>query len=484
MQLGEAGRAPFLAGLRAAIGPEHVLTGADTVRWQGDWTGAYRWAPLAVARPADTAGVAATLRLASAHDVPVVPVSGNTGLSGGTLAEGALMLSLDRLNRIRELRPAARTMVVDAGVILSDIHDAAAAEGLVFPLTFGARGSAQIGGCLATNAGGSNVVRYGNARALCLGLEVVLASGEVLDLMSDLHKDNTGPDLRQLFIGSEGILGVITAAVLKLQPKPRAYATAMVAATRLADALPVLNRLQEETGGMVEAFEYMPRGYIEEHLAHIPGAREPFEAPHDVNLLVELGATAPRDATPGPDGAVPIVTHLEEVLAALMEDGLVLDATVARNDAQRAEMWARRESAGDLTVTSDFLIINDVALPLDRVETFLSRARTRVDEIDPGAREFVVAHLGDGNVHYTVWPTGPDAATHETIREAVEDIVLELGGSFSAEHGIGTSKLGSMARRKTPAALDAMRRVKAAFDPGGVLNPGKVIPPRGAEGPF
>lgn len=466
----------LLARLRAALGPEHVLTGVDTARWQADWTGSYRWTPLAVVRPADTAGVAATLRLASTHGVAVVPVSGNTGLSGGTLGEGALMLSLDRLNRIREVRPAARIMVVEAGVILSDIHDAAGAEGLVFPLTFGARGSARIGGCLATNAGGSNVLRFGNARALCLGLEVVLASGEVLNLMSDLHKDNTGPDLKQLFIGSEGILGVITGAVLKLAPKPRAYATAMVAAARLADALPILNRLQEESGGMVEAFEYMPRSYIEEHLAHIPGAREPFDAPHAVNLMVELGATAPRDATPGSDGAIPIVTHLEEVLAALMDEELVVDATVARNDAQRAEMWARRESAADLTVTADHLIINDVALPVDRVETFLARVRRRLDDIDPDAREFVVAHLGDGNVHYTVWPTTPDAATHETIREAVEDIVLELGGSFSAEHGIGTSKLGSMARRKDPAVLEAMRRVKAALDPAGVLNPGKVIP--------
>jgi FAD/FMN-containing dehydrogenase len=472
----DAGRTHLLADLREALGPEYVLSGSDTERWQSDWTGAYRWTPLAVVRPADTAGVATTLRLASENGVPVVPVSGNTGLSGGTLAEGALMLSLDRLNRIRELRPAARIMVVESGVILSDIHDAAGAEGLVFPLTFGARGSAQIGGCLATNAGGSNVLRFGNARALCLGLEVVLASGEVLDLMSDLHKDNTGLDLRQLFIGSEGILGVITAAVLKLTPKPRAYATAMVAAARLADTLPILNRLQEETGGMVEAYEYMPRSYIEEHLSHIPGAREPFDAPQEVNLLIELGATAPRDATPADDGSIPIVAHLEKVLAGLMEDGLVLDATVARSEAQRAEMWARRESAADLTVTAPYIVINDVAVPVDRVETFLDRARAHIAGIDPAARDFVVAHLGDGNVHYTVWPASSDPATHEIIREAVEDIVLELGGSFSAEHGIGTSKLGSMARRKDATALETMRRIKEALDPHAVLNPGKVIP--------
>ena len=423
--------------------------------------------------------MAAVLRLASAHRTPVVPVSGNTGLSGGTQADGALMLSLDRLNRIREIRPAARVMVVEAGVILSDIHAAAEARDLVFPLTFGARGSALIGGCLATNAGGSNVLRYGNTRGLCLGLEVVLASGEVLDLMTDLHKDNTGLDLRQLFIGSEGVLGVITAAVLKLFPRPRAYATAMVAARGLPEALAILNRLQEDTGGKVEAFEYMPRGYVETHLAHVPGAREPFAEPHEVNLMVELGATSPAEATPRPDGTVPLVTQLEEALAALAEEGLVLDAVIARNEAQRREIWARRESAADLTVTSPHPIINDVALAVDKVETFLSRAGRRLERVDPGARTFVVAHLGDGNVHYNVWPATTDGTRDDAIRSAIEDTVAELGGSFSAEHGIGVSKLSSMTRRKDPVALDVMRAIKATLDPLGILNPGKTIPDAG-----
>ena len=436
----------------------------------------YRWTPLAVVRPADTAGVAAVLRLASAHRTPVVPVSGNTGLSGGTHAEGALMLSLDRLNRIREIRPAARVMVVEAGVILSDIHAAAEAKGLVFPLTFGARGSALIGGCLATNAGGSNVLRYGNTRSLCLGLEVVLASGEVLDLMTDLHKDNTGLDLRQIFIGSEGVLGVITAAVLKLFPRPRAYATAMVAARGLPEALAILNRLQEDTGGKVEAFEYMPRGYVETHLAHVPGAREPFAEAYEVNLMVELGATSPADATPGPDGTVPLVSQLEDALAGLAEAGLVLDATIARNEAQRRDIWARRESAADLTVTSPHPIINDVALAVDKVETFLSRAGRRLEETDPGARTFVVAHLGDGNVHYNVWPATTDGTRDDAIRTAIEDTVAELGGSFSAEHGIGVSKLASMTRRKDHVALGVMRAIKATLDPLRILNPGKTIP--------
>ncbi|WP_306119431.1 MULTISPECIES: FAD-binding oxidoreductase [unclassified Roseitalea] len=466
----------LLDELRAALGAAHVLTGADTERWQSDWTGSYRWQPLAVVRPGSTAEVAAVMRLASRHGAPVVPVSGNTGLSGGTRAEGVLMISIERLNTIRDLRAAARVMVVEAGVILSDIHAAAEAEDLVFPLTFGARGSARIGGCLATNAGGSNVLRYGNTRHLCLGLEVVLASGEVLDLMTDLHKDNSGLDLRQLFIGSEGILGIITAAVLKLAPKPRAYATAMVAAASLPDALTILNRLQAESGGAVEAFEYMPRRYIEAHLAHIDGAREPFGGPHEVNLMVELGATAPRDAAPGPDGTVPLVGRLEETLAALMEEGLVEDATVARNEAQRRQMWQRREDAAELTVAADHIVLNDVSLPVDKVHLFLDQADARMRQMDPGARSFVVSHLGDGNVHYTVWPSSGEPALHEAMREAVEAIVRDMRGSFSAEHGIGTAKLGAMARHKDPVVLKTMAAIKQALDPQGLLNPGKMLP--------
>lgn len=466
----------FLEDLRGILGAANLLTGDDTARWGSDWTGSYHWTPLAVARPANTGEVAAVVRAAAAHGVPIVPVSGNTGLSGGTCAEGALMLALDRLNRVLELRPEARVMRVEAGAVLADIHAAADEHGLVFPLTFGARGSAQIGGCLATNAGGSNVLRYGSARSLCLGLEVVLASGEVLDLMTDLHKDNSGLDLRQLFIGSEGILGIITAATLKLAPKPRAYATAMVAARGLPEALTILNRLQEATGGMVEAFEYMPRFYIEQHIAHGGGAREPFDAPHETNLMVELGATAPRDSVPGPDGEIPIVARLEEALADLMEEGLVIDAVLARNEAQRREMWARREAAGELSVAFENIVLNDVSVPLDAVAGFIASADAKVHAIDPGARVFIVSHLGDGNVHYVVWASSPGAAVREEIREAIEDVVLSVGGSFSAEHGVGTSKLGSMARRKDPVALKTMAAVKAALDPAGILNPGKVLP--------
>ena len=466
----------LIAELRAALGDAQVLTGADAARKAQDPTGKYRWQPLALVRPADTVEVAAVLRLAGAAGAAVVPVSGNTGLAGGTRAEGAIMLSLERMNRIREIRPDARVAVVEAGVVLSRLHEAAEAHGLYFPLWFGARGSAMVGGALSTNAGGSNVLRYGNTRALCLGLEVVLADGRVMNLMGALHKDNSGLDLKDLFIGAEGTLGVITAAVLKLVPKPAAYATAMVAVPSLPAALDLLNRLQSATGGAVEAFEYMPRSYMERYAICNPKARPPFAETHEVTILVEVGATAPRDAVPGPDGTVPVVALLEATLEAMMAQGLVLDGVVARTGAQRTEMWARREAAAAITFTRQPLVDNDIAVPLDKVETFVRRMEQRLPEVDPGAESITVAHLGDGNLHYTVWPTSGDAALHDRLREAVEDIVAELGGSFSAEHGVGTSKLTTMTRRKDPVALDVMRAIKTALDPQGLLNPGKVMP--------
>jgi FAD/FMN-containing dehydrogenase len=462
--------------IAGAVGPTHLLTGEDAAPWARDWTGAYHGRPLAVVRPGSTEEVSRVLRLAHATGTPVVPASGRTGLTGATHAEGSLVLSLDRMNRIRALKPGPRVAVVEAGVILSTLHEAADAHSLLFPLTFGAKGSAMIGGALSTNAGGSNVLRYGSTRDLCLGLEVVLADGRVLDLMSELHKDNAGYALRHLFIGAEGTLGVITAAALKLVPRPRAYATAMVAVPSVSAALDLLARLREATGGAVEAFEYMPRMFITGHLARYPGAREPFDSAHEHNVMVEIGATAPRDAAPLPDGTIPVVAQLEETLADLLDQGLVLDAVVARNEGQRREMWARRESAAEITHDRHPFVDTDVALPLDRVEEFLALARRRLHEIDPGADDFIVAHLGDGNVHYSAYPTRDDPALGEAIRSAVDEAAVSLGGSFSAEHGIGLMKLPSMSVHKNPVALEVMRGIKAALDPRGILNPGKVIP--------
>lgn len=462
--------------LKSLLGPQYVLTGTDRNKWLTDWTGAYTADPIAVVRPADTAQVAAVLKLAQATGTPVVPVSGNTGLTGGTSGRGMLMLSLDRLNQITQIDVPGRTATVGAGVVLSHLHTAVDDHNLIFPLTFGARGTAMIGGVISTNAGGSNVLRYGNTRDLVLGLEVVTAAGEIINLMGRLHKDNAGLDLKHLMIGAEGTLGIITAATLKLFPKPRAYATAMVALPSLSDALTLLNRLQSDSSRAVEAFEYMPRSYIDHYLTHTKGATPPFAESHDINVFIELGATAPRDAIPDATGAIAVQTLLTDTLADMLERGTVLDAAVAQTGAQRAQMWHRREVAGEITFLKHPHVNSDIAVALPDVATCLSRITAGLAALDPQATELVVAHLGDGNIHHTAYPSRDDPALKDAIIEMVEDVVQSLAGSFSAEHGVGTSKLRTMARRKDPAALAAMRAIKTALDPQNILNPGKVFP--------
>lgn len=466
----------LIADLAAAIGAANVLTGPDTARYARDWMGRYEGQPVAVARPGSTGEVAACVKIAAQHGVPVVPISGNTGLVGGTMTQGGLMLSLERMNRIRAVKADARLVIAEAGVILTRLHEAAEREGLYFPLWFGARGSAMLGGVLSTNAGGSNVLRYGSTRGLCLGLEVVLADGRVLNLMSELHKDNSGYDLKDLFIGAEGTLGIITAAVMKLVPAPRAHATATLAVRSLSDALRLLNRMQEATGGRVEAFEFMPRSYCERLREARPDLGLPFDHIPDVTILIEAATTVPAEATPDARGDIPLVATLETILAEMMEAGLVTDAVIARSEQQRRAMWARREAAAEIGVGLHPEVDTDVCLPLDRVETFLNLAIQRLEALDPGARTITVEHLGDGNLHFTAYPTRDDKALKDRVLEAIEDLVVQLGGSFSAEHGVGLSKLPSMRRRKDPVALDVMKVLKQALDPQGLLNPGKVIP--------
>lgn len=466
----------LLTDLSDAIGAAHVITGSDLDRYRSDWTTHYTADPVAVARPGSTAEVVAVMQIAARHGVAVVPVSGRTGLVGGAMTTGGLMLSVERLNRIREVKPGARIAIVEAGVVLDRLHEAAEAEGLYFPLWFGARGSAMIGGVLSTNAGGSNVLRYGSTRALCLGLEVVLPDGRVLNLMSQLHKDNSGYDLKHLFIGAEGTLGVITAAVMKLVPRPRAYATATLSARSLPDALVLLNRLQMVSGGLVEAFEYMPESFMRRLAEARPDVRQPFEPRQEVNILVELGSTRPSDAVPDAEGVLPLAAMLEGALADMLGEGMVLDAEIAASEAQRRTMWQRRELAAEITVARQPCIDTDICLPVDAVAVFFERIHARLPSLDPGAETLSVAHLGDGNIHFTVFSSNDTAALYDQVVEAVEDEVQALGGSFSAEHGVGLSKLASMRRRKDPVALEVMRAVKTALDPAGRMNPGKVIP--------
>lgn len=465
-----------LQDYRTALGETYVLTAEDTAKWSRDWPGAYSWTPLAVLRPANTSEVSQAVKIANELGHSIVPVSGMTGLCGGGSADGAVMISLDRLNQIEDIRPDARIAIVGAGTILSAVHDAVAEHDLVFPLTFGAKGSAQIGGVLSTNAGGSNVVRYGNTRDLCLGIEVVLPNGDVMDLMSQLHKDNTGYNLKHLMIGAEGTLGIITRAVLKLFPMPKAFATATLALRSLDNALDLLNRLQEETGSAVEAFEFMPRSYMDLYMNRIAGARMPFDQSYDVNLLVEVGSTIPSDCSVSDDGSIPLVTRLEEILGDMLEDGVLLDAIIAKNEAERRAMWERRECAAEVQLANPPFINSDVSVPLDKVAEFISVSESRMRELLPGALISNIAHLGDGNTHLVVELGQGNEAQKTAGMELIEEVALQFGGSFSAEHGIGLSKLSSMERRKDPVALAAMRAIKAALDPNGIINPGKVLP--------
>lgn len=466
----------LLDQIRADLGAKYVVTGTDTEAWTRDWMNVYHWQPLAVVRPASTEQVQAIARACSAAGVAMVPVGGNTGLTGATKAQDAVMISLDRMNAIREIKPNAQVAIVESGAILDSIHQAVDVHNLVFPLFFGARGSAMIGGNLSTNAGGSNVLRYGNTRDLCLGLEVVLADGRVMNLMSELRKDNTGLNLKHMFIGAEGTLGIITAAVVRLYRKPLAYVTAMVGLRALEDSLPLLNRLQSETGGGVEAFEYMPRHYIERHMDKIESALEPFDDVHEVNILVEVATTRASDLEQDGSGTPKLQAILETALMDMIEAGSAQDVVIAQNEAQRRVMWERRESAAEITVGVPGSIDTDVAVPLDDVPAFLQQVSARVQEIDPDGQEFYISHLGDGNLHYTFYPSDTSGVFKEPITEAIEDVVLALNGSFSAEHGIGLSKRNSMARRKDPVALEMMRAIKSAFDPANLMNPGKVYP--------
>lgn len=455
----------LIDALKPVLGNAHVLTGSDTSPYTRDWTEKYPSAPLAVVRPATTAQVAQVVKLARAHNTAIVPLGGNTGLTGGGQARGELMLSLERLNAIRAVKPEARLAIVEAGVILQDLHTALQDHNLIFPLTFGARGSARIGGCLSTNAGGSNVVRYGSTRGLCLGLEVVLANGEILDLMSELHKDNSGYDLRDLFIGAEGTLGIITAAVLKLSPKPDHYATAQIAVPDLATALQVLHRLQSASGGAVEAFEYMPRPYMERLARFRPDLRAPFDQVYETSVMVELGGI-------GGD----MTSVLETELGDLLDSGQVLDAVIAQNDAQRAAIWESREAAAEITFNQLPMVNADVCLPLDRIQEFFDVVRPRIEALEPGLEDLTVAHLGDGNLHFTVYPTHDDPAHVQSIQDAIDAVTVALGGSVSAEHGVGQSKLSTLRAHKDPVALRVMAAVKSALDPDDILNPGKVNP--------
>ena len=472
--------AAFLDALACKLGAGRILTDpSDMAGYLTDWTGTYHGEAVAVLRPWSTAEVAEIVKICATHRVPITPQGGNTGLSGGGVpfrGRPSVLLSLARMQAIREINPVARTATIEAGVVLETLHAAAGEADLIFPLTFGAKGSCTVGGNLATNAGGSNVVRYGVTRELCLGIEAVLADGTIINGLSGLRKDNTGYDLRHLLIGSEGTLGIITAAVVKLFPKPKVRATAFVAAASLEAALKLLNRVQDVSAGLVEAFEYMSADVISLVCEHASNIRQPLDAVAETGVLIEVASSRDSDARPNGDGTTALQAMLEAVLMGAMEDGLVLDATIATSERQREDLWRLRESVLEAIMASGPVRTFDISLPLDRVAEFL--ARMDHESVSRGFRTLTVGHLGDGNLHYTLSAAREQSWVALPVDELTAialNLVAQMSGSFSAEHGIGQSKRGELRDWKDPNALAAMEKIKGAMDPDGLLNPGKVL---------
>ena len=434
--------------------------------------GLWRGTCAAVVRPASTAETARVVEICAESGVPITPQGGNTGGVGGGVPDGGIVLSMGRMRRIRAVDPLNHTMTVEAGCVLATIQEAANEAGCLFPLSLAAAdGSCQIGGNLSTNAGGIQVLRYGNARDLVLGLEVVLPDGRIWDGLRGLRKDNTGYDLKHLFIGAEGTLGVITAAVLKLYPQQPSRETAMAAVGGADAALALFSRMCDACGDALTAFELIPRLGMEFAVKHMTGVVDPFQNAHPFYTLIELTS---------PEGGVGLSEALETVLAQALDDGIADDAVIAASEAQRGELWRVREVLSECQKFEGGSIKHDVSVPVSRVPEFIRRAGVAVEAALPGVRILAFGHVGDGNIHYNLsQPVGADAgaflARWDESNRIVHDLANEMDGSFSAEHGIGALKRDELVRYKSAVEVDLMRTLKRALDPKNIMNPGKVL---------
>ncbi|HEX2593613.1 MAG TPA: FAD-binding oxidoreductase [Rhizomicrobium sp.] len=463
--------ADLIARLKQAAGPHGASEDPHEIAPHlEEWRSKYQGHSPLLLKPATTQQVAAILAICNEAKTPIVPQGGNTGLVGGQIPfNGEILLSLARLNRVRHVDAEANTVTVEAGVTLDGVHKAAASVNRLFPLSLASEGSCTIGGNLSTNAGGVNVLRYGNTRDLVLGVEAVLADGRVLDLTRGLRKDNTGYDLKQLFIGAEGTLGIVTAAVLKLFPVPTQRTTAFAAIPSARAALTLLARLNEASGGLISAFELMSRSGLDLVLAHIPQTRDPLAAKSDWYVLVEATGS----------GTFNLDETLRAALSEAMEAGEITDAAIAESDAQKNALWRLRESMSEAQKREGASIKHDISLPLARIPEFLDVAIAAVTNAVPGVRPVPFGHLGDGNLHFNFSaPKGEDEpflARWSEINRIVHDIVNTFGGSISAEHGVGVMKRDEIVRYKSPIELDVMRDLKRTLDPNNILNPGKVV---------
>jgi D-lactate dehydrogenase (cytochrome) len=464
-----------IAAIRQIVGAKGLIEDAAAIApYVNDQRDLFHGSALAVVRPASTEEVAGVVRIAAGAGLPIVPQGGNTGLVGGSVPPAGgrgIVLSLARMNRLRALDAVNNTMIVEAGCVLKDLQDAARESGRLFPLSLGAEGSCMIGGNLSTNAGGVGVLRYGNTRDLVLGLEVVLPDGQIWNGLRALRKDNTGYDLKQLFIGGEGTLGVITAAVLKLFPLPASRETAFVAVPDVASALALLAEARAATGDAVSAFELVPRIGIELVVKHFPGTRAPLDSPSPWHVLVELTS---------PEGGDGLKRRMETFLERAFAKGLVTDGTVAASEAQGKALWRLREILPESQTREGASIKHDVSVPVSRIPDFIERGTTALEAAIPGCRVFAFGHIGDGNIHFNV--TQPVDAEKSAflgewgrLNRIVHDIVGDLGGSFSAEHGIGVLKKDELRHYRPAIELELMRRIKTALDPDGIMNPGKIL---------
>lgn len=465
----------FDAGLQAIrnlLGEGGYIDSApDLDAYQHEWRGLWTGQCDLVALPNSTEQVSAIMKICHEHHIPVVPQGGNTGLVGGGVPNGGIVLTTKRLNKVRHVDPVNFTLSCDAGCVLADIQAEADAVDRLFPLSLGAEGSCQIGGNLSTNAGGVQVLKYGNARELVLGLEAVLPDGRIWNGMRGLRKDNTGYDLKHLFMGAEGTLGIITGAVLKLYPKPQQKQTSLVAFDSVEQCIELFTRMNAQAGDALTAYEAMNAMAFDMSIKHGPGVRDPFEQRYAWYALMEL--TSPRE---GND----LRGALESVLEKAFEDAVIVDAVFAESGAQSDDFWRIRELIPESQAPEGASIKNDVSIPISRVSEFINRAQEAVEKVCPGIRFVSFGHIGDGNFHYNLsQPIGAERdaflAQWHDITDPINDIVHQLDGSFSAEHGIGQLKREELKRYRSSIELDIMKTVKTALDPTGIMNPGKVF---------
>ncbi|MBN9476587.1 MAG: hydroxyacid dehydrogenase [Bordetella sp. SCN 67-23] len=468
---------PLVAELAAIVGEPHVLTAAgDTARYCSDWRGRYPGIARAVVRPAGTAEVARVVAACAAHGAAVVPQGGNTGLVGGSTPDDSgaeIVLSLERLSRVRRVDPLDNSMTLEAGCTVLAAQEAAAVHGKLFPLALASQGTATIGGVVSTNAGGEQVVRYGNTRELTLGVEVVLADGSVLDVLTPLRKDNTGYDLKQLFIGGEGTLGIVTAATFKLFSAPRKAITAWASVPDPQAAVGLLACLTDAVGERVTAFELINREALDQVLAHpLDGMRDPLQGRYPWAVLMEISETS---------GAIDPTPAVEGALEAAMEGGLVADAVLAASSRQAEELWSLRNHVPEAQRAQGHSIKHDISVSISRIPEFIARADAALAARVPGIRLVCFGHVGDGNLHYNQSrPSGMSDATFRAVEDevhaCVHAVVAALQGSVSAEHGIGRLKQEAFLQYKPAVAVALMRRIKHALDPASLFNPGRLLP--------